>query len=276
MQIFNHDMVRDHLQRSAKLPQDPFLWKHCGRNLQDRLLDIRRGFDNVVEISGGEFVLTPEFLSHKNIASPHYHFSLPQGEHELWPFAPQSLDGIVSLGHLHWVNDLPGTLLQFKQALRPDGLFLAAFIGGESLRELRAAIAQVEMDIYGGVSPRVSPFVTLPDMAALMQRAQFALPVVDNEMVTITYSSLEKMIADLRSAGQTNAIAKRDRRILRKDFWPRVEEFYRAHFSDQNGKLKATMEIIYALGWSPDASQPQPLKRGSATVDLAEFLKTRE
>lgn len=276
MELFNRSVLRTHLQRAENLPPATFLWEHAGRALQDRLLDVRRDFGASVEVSPGAFVLTPEFLQRKKADHVVQVRPLLEVDEEFWPFEPHELDLIASLGHLHWVNDVPGMLLQFKNSLRPDGLFVAAFAGGETLRELRAAIAHVEMELYGGVSPRVSPFITLPDMAALMQRAQFALPVVDNEMVAVTYGSLEKMIADLRATGQTNAVLKRDRRIVRKDFWPRVEAFYRDNFADERGRLKATVEMIYALGWAPDASQPQPLKRGSATHDLAEFLKKRE
>jgi NADH dehydrogenase [ubiquinone] 1 alpha subcomplex assembly factor 5 len=276
MEIFDRSQLKAHLARAEKLPQDPFIWQHCAAALQDRLLDIKRGFDTVIEVSPQALVLTPEFLQRKQVAQVAYGAPLQSVDDEFWPFATHALDGIVSLGHLHWVNDLPGTLIQFKNSLRPDGLFLSAFIGGESLRELRASIAQVEMEIYDGISPRVSPFVTLPDMAALMQRAHFALPVVDNEMLTVTYGSLEKMISDLRSMGQSNAIMKRDRKILRRDFWPRVEDYYRRNFADKNGRLMVTIEIIYALGWAPADSQPQPLKRGSATHQLVDVLKQHE
>jgi len=276
MEIFNRIVLRQHLQRAENSGTDNFIWRHCGQALQDRLLDIKRGFDKVVEISAAPYVLTPDFLQRKPIAKTLHVKPLQQVDEEFWPYAHHSLNAVIALGNLHWVNDLPGTLLQFKHSLRPDGLFLAAFVGGESLRELRTTLAQVEMELYGGISPRVSPFVTLPDMAALMQRAQFALPVVDNEMITVTYPDLFKMIADLRGMGQTNAIAKQNRKILRRDFWVRANDYYRTHFADQQGRLKATIEIIYALGWAPAASQPQPLPRGSATVELGDFLKKRE
>jgi hypothetical protein len=164
-------------------------------------------------------------------------------------------------------------MAQWQRSLKPDGLLLGSFFGGETLSELRHCIMQTESEIYGGMSPRVSPFVSLQDMAALMQRAQFALPVVDHEMVTVTYESLEKLLNDLRGMGQGNAVFKRDKKILPKIFWPMVEKIYRENFANEQGRLKVTVEIIYFLGWAPAASQPQPLKRGSATHRLVDVLK---
>lgn len=289
MEIFDRNKIKTHLQRADNLwRKNPdaghdFLWAHCAADLQDRLLDIRRDFGDVAEISARRMVLSPAFMQQKKFANTvHVAPFHPVADDadiitddEFWPFAKQSLDAIVSLCHLHWVNDLPGTLAQYHQSLRPDGVFMAAFFGGETLQELRASLTQAEIEIYGGVSPRVSPFVTLPDMAALMQRAQFALPVVDHEIVTVNYSSFMKLVADLRGMGQTHAVLKRDRKTLSRAFWVRAEEIYRTQFANPDGKLQATFEIIYALGWSPDASQPKPLARGSATHDLQEFLNKK-
>lgn len=243
-------------------------------------MDIRRDFDVAVEISAMPSVLDEGFLKKKTIrhvlrAAP-IHPVLGSvdavADEEYWPFAPASLDALISVCHLQWVNDLPGALVQFRRSLKPDGVFIGAFFGGETLMELRASIQQAETEIYGGISPRVSPFVGLQDMAALMQRAQFALPVADHEFVTVTYEGIGALINDLRVMGQEHAVVKRDRRILARHFWPRVEEIYRQNFSTPQGKLKATVEIIHVLGWAPHASQPQPLKRGSATHSLVDVL----
>jgi NADH dehydrogenase [ubiquinone] 1 alpha subcomplex assembly factor 5 len=278
MEIFDRSLVTLHLQKAQqKFSDHDFLWQHAARQLQDRLLDIKRDFTNGVEISSQPYVLTPEFLQQKKI-NHHFHASPLSGsgnaiiDEEFLPFAPSSLEAIVSLNHLHWVNDVPGALAQMRHALKPDGLLLGVFFGGETLRELRHCVMQAENEISGGISPRVSPFINLQDMAALMQRANFALPVVDQELVTVTYKDFSKLLADLRGTGQGNAIMKRDKKIPSKIFWPRVEKIYRDNFQN-DGKLQVTVELIYFLGWCPAASQPQPLQRGSATHRLIDVLK---
>lgn len=273
MQVFDRDLVRRHFVRAQqhRLSHD-FLWQHCARQIQDRLLDIRRDFSHSLESSLAPYVLTPEFLTRKNMGAVYQASPLTVDE-EFWPVRPQTMDALISLNQLHWVNDVPGALLQFRQSLRPDGVLLGTFFGGETLRELRQVLAQAEAEIYGGVSPRVSPFISLPDMAALMQRAQFALPVVDHDLVTVTYDSFFKLIADLRGMGQNNAIAKRNTRILSRHFWHRAAEIYAELFSNDENRLTVTVEIIHFLGWAPSADQPQPLARGSATHRLVDVLK---
>lgn len=276
MNLFDHSLLALREQRAQKnRTEHDFLWRHCAHALQERLLDIKRGFGHVVESSVAPYVLTPEFLQQKNIAEPAYMSLLTRDmlAHEQLPFAPQSLDGLISVGELQWINDLPGFLVQARQALKPDGLFLAAFFGGDTLQELRHVLAHVEQDFYGGVSPRISPFITLQDMAALMQRAGFALPVVDHDMVTVTYADLDSLVRDLRGMGQGNAVTKRNKSWRSRQFWQQVDEQYRAEFSDTQGRLKVSVEIIYLLGWAPDQAQPQPLKRGSATHSLSDVLQ---
>ncbi len=261
--IFDDKAVRAHLSRAARIKDAPdFLWQHLGRALGDRLRDIRRDFAEALEISPRDSVSSPKIKNKTHLAA------VPQS---VWPLEENSLDALLSLGHLHWENDPVGSLIQFNRALRPDGLFLGALFGGESLFELREVIAEAEMELLGGVSPRVSPFSLLPDMAALMQRAQFALPVVDSEKISVTYGDLAALIADLRGMGQTHAAAKRDRRIVPRGFWPLVEKIYRDRFAE-NGRLRATVEIFYLTGWRADASQPKPLKPGSATARLSDAL----
>jgi NADH dehydrogenase [ubiquinone] 1 alpha subcomplex assembly factor 5 len=279
MEIFDRSLVAQHLQKAQTgFSNHDFLWQHAAQQIQDRLLDVKRDFTNVVEISTQPYVLTPKFLQQKKIAN-HFHVSPLAGEgdaiidEEFLPFKPSSLEAIISLNHLHWVNDVPGALAQMRHALKPDGLLQGVFFGGETLRELRHCVMQAESEISGGISPRVSPFITLQDMAALMQRANFALPVVDQELITVTYKDFAKLLADLRGMGQGNAIAKRNKKIPSKIFWPMVEKIYRDHFQSDDGKLEVTVELIYFLGWCPAASQPQPLQRGSATHRLIDVLK---
>ena len=278
-QIFDRDRVR--LQSARETSGADFLWRHIARALQDRLLDIKRDFAVGVEIGPACYVLTDDFLRRKNVAQPFVVSALRNGgqaviDEEFLPFKRGSLDVLISLGSLHWVNDLPGALLQMRQALKPDGVLLAAMFGGETLGELRDVLAQTENAQYGGISPRVSPFASLPDMAVLMQRAGFALPVVDQEKLTVTYESLPKLIADLRGMGQGNAVARRNGKILSRDFWFAADADYRARYATDDGRLRATAEILYLIGWAPDASQQQPLKPGSATHRLADVLRTEE
>lgn len=284
MKIFDHHLLalRQHRTRLLRNQHD-FMWTHCAAALQDRLLDIKRDFDVVVESScltqyAKPYVLTDDLLQQKNIAYPQAVSLLTEQmrDDEILPFDAGSLDGFISVGEMQWINDVPGYLAQMRHVLRPDGLFLAGFFGGDTLHELRHALAQAESELYGGVSPRVSPFISLQDMAALMQRAGFALPVVDHDMVTVTYGDLAGLVADLRGMGQGNAVIKRNKAFRSRKFWQKAEEIYRHDFADANGRLTVTVELIYVLGWSPDASQPQPLKRGSATHALSDVLKRHE
>ena len=279
MEIFDRHLLRQHLAKAQNaFPQHDFLWQHSARQIQDRLLDIKRDFNNALEISLKPYVLTTEFLQQKRMGDV-YHAAPLTGhadlvlDEEFWPVRHHSLDALVALNQLHWVNDVPGALTQFRQSLRPDGVVLGSFFGGETGQELRQVLAMAETEIYGGISPRVSPFISLPDMAALMQRAQFALPVVDHDLVTVTYDSFFKLLGDIRGMGQNNAVLKRNTRPLTRQFWQRAAELYATHFSNKDGRLTATVELIYFLGWAPADNQPKPLARGSATHRLVDVLK---
>ncbi|MEI8150830.1 MAG: methyltransferase domain-containing protein, partial [Hyphomicrobiales bacterium] len=187
-----------------------------------------------------------------------------------------SLDLVVSALALQFVNDLPGTLIQIRRALRPDGLLLAAMIGGDSLTELREAFAQAEAEVDGGVSPRVAPFADLRDIGALLQRAGFALPVTDVDRVTVRYASPLALMHDLRSMGAANALTERRRAPLRRATLRRLMEIYAERFSDPDGRVRATFEIVWLSGWAPHESQQKPLAPGSAKTRLADALRTRE
>jgi SAM-dependent methyltransferase len=183
---------------------------------------------------------------------------------------------VVSACALQFVNDLPGTLIQVRRALKPDGLFLAAMIGGDSLAELREAFAQAEAEVEGGVSPRVAPFADLRDLGGLLQRAGFALPVTDVDRLSVRYTSPFALMHDLRRMGAGNALSERRRTPLRRATLRRVLEIYTERFSDPDGRVRATFEIIWLSGWAPHQSQRQPLKPGSATTRLADALRTQE
>lgn len=197
-------------------------------------------------------------------------------DEELLPFAPSCADLIISALNLHTVNDLPGCLLQIRKALKPDGLFLAGMLGGETLYELRGALSEAELEITGGLSPRIAPFADKPQAAGLLQRAGFSLPVVDSEIVTVTYENIFTLMHDLRFMGEGNAIAERKKTFSRRDIFLRAAEIYAQKFSDPDGRIRATFEIIFLLGWAPHESQQKPLSPGSAKTRLADALQTVE
>jgi SAM-dependent methyltransferase len=197
-------------------------------------------------------------------------------DEEALPFRDGSLDLVVSALALQFVNDLPGALIQVRRALKPDGLLLAALVGGESLAELREAIAAAESEIEGGISPRVAPFADVRELGALLQRAGFALPVVDNERLVVRYDSVFALMRDLRRMGATNVLHERRRRPLRRATLRRMTEIYAKRFSDADGRLRASFEIVWLSGWAPHESQQKPLKPGSATQRLADALGTSE
>jgi SAM-dependent methyltransferase len=199
-----------------------------------------------------------------------------QVDEEALPFAPQSLDLVVSGLALHWTNDLPGALVQIRHALKPDGLFLGAILGGATLTELRQALTAAEAELSGGAGPRVAPFAETYDAAGLLQRAGFALPVADLDRVTVRYTHPLKLIADLKAMGETNALVDRARRPLSRAVLVRACEIYAERFSDPDGRVRATFDILTLTGWAPHPDQQQPLKPGSAKMRLADALGVEE
>jgi NADH dehydrogenase [ubiquinone] 1 alpha subcomplex assembly factor 5 len=199
-----------------------------------------------------------------------------QADEEALPFADESLDLVVSGLALHFVNDLPGTLLQVRRHLRPDGLLLAAMLGGTTLTELRNALLAAEEEIEGGASPRVAPFADVRDLGALLQRAGFALPVADSETVTVTYADPLALMRELRAMGAANVLLARKKSPLRRATLTRALEIYVDRFGLANGRIPATFEIITLTAWAPHESQQKPLQPGSAKVRLAEVLGTEE
>jgi SAM-dependent methyltransferase len=186
-------------------------------------------------------------------------------DEEALPFAAESFDLVASALSLQWANDLPGGLVQIRRALDPDGLFLAALVGGQSLAELT-----------GGASPRVAPFADVRDLGGLLQRAGFALPVTDIEPVSVRYASMFELMQDLRAMGATNALAERSRKPLRRAVLLRAAEIYAARFADPDGRVRATFEIVWLSGWAPHESQQKPLAPGSARMRLSDALNARE
>jgi SAM-dependent methyltransferase len=197
-------------------------------------------------------------------------------DEEWLPFAPESLDLVVSSLALHWTNDFVGALIQIRQALKPDGLFLGAMLGGSTLSELRAALTTAELELSGGAGPRVSPFADAFDAAGLLQRAGFALPVTDVDRVSVRYDHALALMADLRAMGETSVLVEGAGRPLTRPLLARAAELYAQRFAEPDGRVVATFEILALTGWAPHASQPQPLRPGSAKLRLADALHTRE
>ena len=199
-----------------------------------------------------------------------------QADEERLPFADESVNLVVSLLALHWTNDLPGTLIQIRRALKPDGLFIGALLGGATLTELRQSLTMAEAELSGGAGPRVSPFADLVDAAGLLQRAGFALPVADVDRVQATYAHPLNLVADLRAMGESNVLFDRARRPLSKKVLERACEIYAERFPAPAGRVAATFEILTLTGWAPHPDQQQPLRPGSAKMRLADALNTTE
>lgn len=197
-------------------------------------------------------------------------------DEETLPFADGSLDLVVSALALQFVNDLPGALIQIRRALKADGLLLAALVGGDSLIELREAFAEAEIEIEGGVSPRVAPFADVRELGALLQRAGLALPVVDSDRLIVRYDTVFALMRDLRRMGATNMLRERRRTPLRRATLQRMAEIYAQRFADPDGRLRASFEIVWLSGWAPHESQQKPLKPGSAAQRLADALGAKE
>ncbi len=252
-----------------------FLMARAADDLLDRLLTVKREFPRALDLGspGAHFSQAVVASGRTRPLRASGHAGDVIIDEEAPPFAPGSFDLIVSGMALQWVNDLPGALAQARRSLAPDGLFLACLVGGASLVELRFALAQAEVEIAGGASPRVSPFVDVRDMGALLQRAGFALPVADVDSFTLRYQSMLALMDDLRAMGAANVLAKRARKPLRRDIIARAAQIYAERFSDADGRVRATFEIVWASGWAPHASQQKPAQRGSAMMSLEDAMK---
>jgi NADH dehydrogenase [ubiquinone] 1 alpha subcomplex assembly factor 5 len=197
-------------------------------------------------------------------------------DEEFLPFGDGMLDLVVSGLALQLVNDLPGALAQIRRALKPDGLFVGAMLGGASLNELRAALTQAEIEISGGVSPRVAPFADVRDLGGLLQRAGFALPVTDADVINVTYGTAFDLMRELRWMSGGNVLAERRRVPATRGLFLRAAEIYAERFANADGRVRATFEVLTMTGWAPDPSQQKPLRPGSAAMRLADALGTAE
>lgn len=280
--VFDRELLKRRRTRALnRYSQADFLFKWARTQLGERLLDINRTFDDAVQI-GSRGILG----EHEKIQTLHVMDITPmpfettpsylQATEEFFPFQAHSLDLVLSTLNLHTVNDLPGTLLQIKRALNPDGLFLACMLGGETLHELRQVMMETELELYGGVSPRVAPFADKPQMGDLLQRAGFALPIVDSDIVTVTYEHAFKLFQDLRFMGESNVLLARNINTPGKAFFSQVAQRYQDLHGGSDGRIVASFEVIFLLGWAPHHSQQQPLRPGSAEHRLADALDSSE
>lgn len=286
--IFDRQLLIERRNRVARRAGDSdFLLARVAEDLLERLSAIKRRFPVALNLGahhgllgrhlrrlpGVEMVIDMEPAARllAQCEGPRV-----QADEEALPFAGQSLDLVVSGLALQFVNDLPGTLVQVQRALKPDGLFLAALLGGATLFELRTALLAAEDEVEGGASPRVSPFADVRDLGSLLQRAEFALPVADAETVTVTYAHPLALMRELRAMGAANALRHRSRSPLRRATLARTIEIYAERFGRADGRIPATFEIMTLTAWAPHESQQQPLRPGSAKVRLADALGSEE
>jgi SAM-dependent methyltransferase len=280
--IFDRQLLRARRRRAERLGASDFLVERVAEDIAERLSVVLRRFDVAVDLgTPGEAVRRALLATGKVgmvvVASPSAAGPLAVvADEEALPFGDGAIDLVTSALSLQFTNDLPGALVQIRRALRPDGLFLAALAGGETLTELRQAFAQAEAEIEDGISPRVAPFADLRDLGALLQRAGFALPVTDVDRLTVRYASPVALMQDLRRMGATNVIGERRRKPLKRATLMRMIEIYGERFADADGRVRATFEIVWLSGWAPHESQQQPLKPGSAQQRLADALGTKE
>jgi SAM-dependent methyltransferase len=284
-QIFDRSLLRVRQQRAYSLGPETFLLDRVADDLGERLSTVLRRFEIAVDLgtptdgvrralaASGKVttIVAAEFRTGSDRS-----FLRVGADEETLPFADGSLDLVTSALTLQFVNDLPGTLIQIRRALKPDGLLLAALVGGESLAELREAIGAAESEIEGGISPRVAPFADVRELGTLLQRAGFALPVIDNERLVVRYDSVFALLRDLRRMGATNVLRERRRKPLKRATLRRMTEIYAERFSDADGRLRASFEIVWLSGWAPHESQQKALKPGSAAQRLADALGTSE
>lgn len=276
-QLFDKSALVSHRRRAARRQPADFLLVEVARELSDRLALILRPFPVAIEIGSlGEHVrlaiARPDLLRlGPTDASPDV-----VSRDDLLPLGASSVDLVVSALAFQFIDDLPGLLVQIRTALRADGLMLVAILGGRTLFELRTAFAQAEAELVGGVSPRVIPFVDIRDAGSLLQKAGFALPVTDSDVLTVRYDNAFALMADLRAMGGTNVLIERLRRPTRRSVMVRMAEIYAERFSDVDGRIRATFEILWISGWAPHESQQKPLKPGTALTRLADALGTSE
>lgn len=287
MRIFDRSLhARRRTRAAANFPDYSFLKQVAAEDIALRLAAVNRRFDHILDLGAHDGLLTRSLRADPLVAprlgaitttdiSPGFAPDQVVDEEHL-PFPEQSFDLVVSALSLHWVNDLPGALIQIRRVLKPDGLFIGTVLGGRTLTELRQSLLSAEEEIRGGAANRVSPFLDVFDGAGLLQRAGFAMPVADNDARTVRYGHPLKLLADLRGMGETAAFASRTAPPLTRGILMRALETYAQRFSDADGKVRATFELVTLSGWAPAPDQPRAKRPGSATVRLADVLGVKE
>lgn len=287
-ELFDRRMLSRQRERAAPgIVAHDFLLRRAAEDIAERLEAIQRDFPLAVNLGAHHGVLSQalsrlpsvgKVISVEESAALLRQCPPPRvrADMEMLPFAGARVDLVTSALALHFANDLPGTLVQIRRALRPDGLFMAALLGGATLHELRASLMTAETEITGGAAPRVAPMADVRDFGGLLQRAGFNLPVSDTEGVQASYESPFALMDELRGMGAANALHERSGRPLRRDVLMRAGEIYAEHYPAEGGRVTATFEIITLTGWAPHESQQKPLRPGSAAARLADALGTRE
>ena len=242
-----------------------FLHELAADLIEERLDEVNRRFTDIAVVTGHPAFWSGRFPDARIVA-----------DDEVLDLSPGTHDLVLHALALHWANDPVGQLVQARRALRPDGLFLGVAFGGQTLAELRTALAEAEVALTGGLSPRVLPMGEIRDLGALLQRAGFALPVADSLTQTVTYESLHALLRDLRAMGETNALAARDRRPPPRNMFGEASRVYSAAFPAEPDRVRATFELVFLTGWAPADTQPKPLRPGSARARLADALSAVE
>jgi NADH dehydrogenase [ubiquinone] 1 alpha subcomplex assembly factor 5 len=284
--IFDRALLRDRRRRAAPGMQDhAFLLERFCDDVAERLALIKRTFSDALVI-GAHGSSMGDVLAAVGVKRIVAMETMPEllptkgwsvvGDEEALPFAAATFDLIIAPLTLQFINDLPGALLQINRCLQPDGLFIGGVLGGATLQELRRAWLDAEVEVTGGVSPRVAPFADVRDLGSLLQRAGFALPVVDSDAVRVRYANPLALMQDLRGMGAGNVLSDRRRVPVTRRLLMRACEIYTERFADADGRVPATFEMLVMTAWAPHASQQKPLKPGSATARLADALGTTE
>jgi SAM-dependent methyltransferase len=262
--LFDPKAVKTHRARSTD--EDAlFLHKFAASEISERLKDINRTFTDAIFVGwqgpmwAKDIGVMPQFVPDADVLD----------------LEPESCDLIVHCMGLHWANDPVGQLIQMRRALRPDGLMIAVLFAGETLDELRHSLTQAEAEVTGGISPRVAPMAELRGLGALLQRAGYGLPVADIEPVRVAYETPWHLMRELRAMGEANAMAARSKRFARREIFVKMVEIYTRDYCE-DGRMMATFELAFLTGWAPSKTQQKPLRPGSATTRLADFLGATE
>ncbi|WP_407177515.1 methyltransferase domain-containing protein [Bradyrhizobium sp. STM 3562] len=268
--LFDRALLAQRRRRALSLGPADFLLERVADDMEERLAAVMRDFRDVADVwTPGEELQTRLRRRLPSIK----HVAPSDSAEEGLSLAPESLDLVVSALAFQFVNDLPGVLAQIRRALRPDGLLLAAMIGGDTLTELRQSFAAAEAECEGGISPRVAPFADLRDVGGLLQRAGLALPVTDLDRIVVRYDSAFGLMQDLRRMGATNVLTERRRTPTRRSTLLRMAQIYGERFADPDGRIRATFDVIWLSAWAPHESQQKPLRPGSAKASLEEAVK---